>query len=49
MDGSRPCFKERNVGFMLYRHSLKLNMVWRHMALLLLEVWPLRAVVELNC
>jgi hypothetical protein len=41
-------FKERNVGFVLYRPSLKLNMVWRHAALLLLEAFRIKTPVLRN-
>lgn len=39
-------YRERNVGFILYRHSRKLNMVWGHMALLLLEAFRIKAMLR---
>uniref|UniRef100_A0A7S0SFF3 Nucleotide-diphospho-sugar transferase domain-containing protein n=1 Tax=Mantoniella antarctica TaxID=81844 RepID=A0A7S0SFF3_9CHLO len=41
-------FKERNVGFVLYRPSLKLNIVWHHAALLLLEAFRIKTPVLRN-
>lgn len=41
-------FKERNVGFILYRHSLKLNMVWYHMGLLLMEAFRIKTPILRN-
>jgi len=41
-------FKERNVGFMLYVSSVKLNWVWHHMALLLMEAFRMKTPILRN-